>query len=91
MSVVIGQEVIGKFQTSNGIGSRPILMFPHGTVTEITAAGFKVRFAAIKGDWHYRNEDIGKIVYLKDEDMGKAQEKLDYEMERARLGIEEEV
>lgn len=89
MSVVVGQEVTGKFQTCFGIGTKPVLMFPKGTVTEVTSTGFKVRFAAIKGEWYYRNEDIDRIVYLKEQDLGKAEEQLDYEMERERLGIEE--
>ncbi|MBQ2803460.1 MAG: hypothetical protein IJF07_06135 [Lachnospiraceae bacterium] len=89
MDLVVGQEVIGKFRTSDGKGTRAIFMFPHGHVTEITSKGFKVKFAAIKGEWYYSNEDIGKIVYLKEHDMGKEEEQLDYEIEKGRLGIED--
>lgn len=90
MSVTVGQEVIGKFQSSNGKGNRSVLMFPHGIVTEITPTGFKVDFKAIKGGWTYKFDDIDKIVYLKEQDMGKVQEQLDQESEMDRLGREEE-
>lgn len=86
-NLTVGQEVIGKFQTSRGKGMTPMLMFPHGHITEITENGFKVNFPAIKGAWSYRNSDIGKIVYLKEQDVRKVEERLDYQTEKDRLGI----
>lgn len=87
--VEVGQEVIGKFRSSRGKGLNPMLMFPHGKVTEITENGFKVDFQGIKGEWTYKEEEIGKTVYLKEQDTKKVEEQLDYEMERERLGVEE--
>lgn len=85
----VGQEVIGKFHFGRGKDLTPMLAHPHGHITEITEKGFKVDFPAIKGGWTYKFSDIGKIVYLKEEDTRKQDEQLDYQMEKERLGMED--
>ena len=92
MNIQIGQEMIGKLETSDGKGCRPYLFFPHGTVTEIRPDGFIVKYPSIKGNgWHYKFSDIGKIVYLKDTDIEKQEaERQEQEIDDARLGYEEE-
>ncbi len=92
MDIKIGQEMIGKFQTSNGKGCRPFMFFPHGTVTELHKDGFTVKYPTIKGNgWRYKFSDIGKLVYAKDTDIEKQEAaRQEEEIDNARLGYEEE-
>lgn len=87
-NIYVGLEVIGKFQFSRGIGMRPSLGFPHGTVTEVGEKTFKVKYLGIKGEWTHRESEIGKNVYLP-EMHGKVEQQKDHLSEQERLGIEE--
>ncbi len=89
--LAVGQEMIGKFQTSNKHYGRPELVFPHGTVTEVTETGFKVKYPYLKGmEWKYKFSDIGKIVYKNEASAEKDNaEHLDSMQEERRLGLED--